>query len=102
MRATESNEDEARQKRLRRLAQRHGLKLRKSYPSKHDPRRNDKAWLVSATINDPPGGLDANGLPNFQQPETLDEIEGFLTSLPAPTTGRTIRDKDGSTVYSMA
>src|ERR671937_1494351 len=36
MRASETKQDEARQKRLRRLAKRHGLRLRKPYPMKDD------------------------------------------------------------------
>ena len=124
MRASETKQDEARQKRLRRLAKRHGLRLRKPYPTKDD--EGFTIWEIESERRFPDARIRElaarSGLRTWNEVHaasghrvptvdldgteprvgTLNAVEKFLTALPAPASiGRRIKDPDGSTVWTM-
>ena len=68
-------DEKVRENRLRRMAERQGLELRKS--RRRDPRAIDYGtyMLVNAEINDVVAGTAGTGRPNF----TLDDVENYLT-----------------------
>ena len=68
-------DEKVRENRLRRMAERQGLELRKS--RRRDPRAIDYGtyMLVNAEINGVVAGAAGTGGPNF----TLDDVETYLT-----------------------